>query len=369
MAITNAQIEAIDKERKDAIWDGDNLGAIKPDSLKVKVNGVYTDVRIDQLAGIAKSWLEGWDIMVEVTFMDTSVDFLKSKLMKNQVSSMVSTGGNPFIGFGNSKIELLSTAGELLLHEYGITSTTRTKDWIFWKAEPKFSSTEFGYGGNTVKEVVVSFTIFPDLSKSTGYQYGGYGDYAAYTDNAVPKGVWVAMSKQAQVPGVHLSAFTLKDGQKEDLECFAGYAAATYTVTAAINDGTDINATDTSVVYDGLAGGTIAAGDYVLCGTEIMYITAATSTTLTVNRGVWGSTAAIHLDNAVLNILDDVAVIKATDVATWASSSTADVTVGTTFQGTGTTKIGRAAWVSTGSSNITATVNTKASPNSVATAA
>lgn len=365
MALTAAQIEAIDKERKELYWDGDNLGAIKPDTLKVKVNGKYTDVGVDQLAAIAKTWLEGFEIMVEVVLYDVSPDFIKAKLMKNQLSSGVASSGDPFVGFGNTKVAL--PGAELLIHEYGVTSTTRTKDWLFWNTEAIMDATEFGYGGNTIKELAVKFRVYADTSKAVGYQYGIYGDWQGLADNAVPKGVWIAMSNKAQVPGVHLSAFTMKDGQQEECQCFAAYTASTYTVTAAINDATDINSTDTVIVYDTLAGGSFAVGDYILIGTEYMYVNAATSTQLTVNRAVWGSTAAAHLDNAVISKCDTVSILRATDVATWASSSTGDFTVGTTFQGTGANKIGRVTWVSTGSGNLTATVNTKASPACVVT--
>ena len=49
MGITNAQIAAIDKQRMELIFDDVNLGAVKPDTLRVQVSGNYQPVTIDQL--------------------------------------------------------------------------------------------------------------------------------------------------------------------------------------------------------------------------------------------------------------------------------------------------------------------------------
>lgn len=368
MAITNAQIAAIDKQRMELIFDDVNLGAVKPDTLRVQVSGNYQPVTIDQLQGVVKEWQEGFTINVQVTLMDVSPSFIYGTLMSGQVFAKTAASGDLFVGFGNRKIDMLNIAAELRLHEYGVDDTTRTLDWLFWKAKAKFDGTEFAYGATTIKELVVNFTIYPDLDKAVDYQYGGYGDARGYDAEAVPKGVWIATGKTAQVPGKHLTALTLNPSDLQDLQAFAAYST-NGTITAAINDATDINSTDTAIVYDTLAGGTIVAGDYILIDSEYMRVTAndTGTNTLTVQRGIWGSTAAAHLDNAVITVQTAVSIVRVTNWATWASSATADVTVGTTFGGSGTASIGRIAHVSSGSSNVTATVNTKASPNLVVT--
>lgn len=368
MSITNAQLDAIDKQRMEMYFDDVNLGALDPDSLSVMINGVYQPVTIDQLAGIVKEWQEGFTIMVKGTLMDVSPSFVKGTLMAGQLFSKTATSGDLFVGFGNRKIDMRAISAELRLHEYGVAATTRTTDWIFWKSKAKFNNTEFGYGATKVKKLQVEFTIYPDLEKELDFQYGGYGDYTAMTSEAVPVGVWISAGKVAQVPGIHLAALSLAAGQLEDLQAFAAYATAG-DVTAAVNNGSNITSGATTIAYDTLAGGTIVAGDYIKIDNEYMWVVSKTDTEYTVKRAVWGSTAASHLDNAVITVQKNVSIVRVTNWATWASSSTADVTVGTTFGGTGTAFIGRFAHVSSGSSNGTATVNTKASPNLVLTAA
>jgi len=368
MSITNAQIDAIDKQRMEMYFDDVNLGALDPDSLSVMIGGVYQPVTIDQLAGICKEWQEGFTIMVRGTLLDVSPSFVKGTLMAGQLFSKTSTSGDLFVGFGGRKIDMRAISAELRLHEYGVANTTRTTDWLFWKSKAKFNNTEFAYGATRVKKLQVEFTIYPDFEKELDFQYGGYGDYTAMTSEAVPVGVWISAGKIAQTPGIHLAAMSLAAGQMEDLQAFAAYSTAG-DVTAAVNNGSNITSTATTIAYDTLAGGTIVAGDYIKIENEYMWVVSKTDTEYTVKRAVWGSTAATHNDDAVITVQKNVSIVRVTNWATWASSVTADVTVGTTFGGTGTAAIGRFAHVSSGSSNGTATVNTKASPNLVVTAA
>lgn len=367
MGITNSQLDAIDKQRLEMIFDDVNLGVLKPDSLSVMLGGVYTPVTVDQLTGVIKEWQEGFSISVKAILMDVSPSFIHGTLMNGAVGVKVGASGDAAVGFGSRKIDQRAISAELLLHEYGVAYTTRTTDWTFWKARAKFDGTEIAYGQGRVKELSVTFTIYPDLDQHVDFTYGCYGDASSVTSESVPKGTWISMGKNAQVPGKTLAAYTLGVNQLEQLQCFSAYSVDG-SVTAALNDGTDINATDLTVTYDTLAGGAFAVGDYIRMGTEYMYVSADSGTALTVVRGVWGSTAATHLDNAVITVQSDVSIIRTTNYATWATSVAADVTVGTTFQGSGSANIGNTAWVSNGSSNITATVNTKASPNCVVTA-
>lgn len=78
----------------------------------------------------------------------------------------------------------------------------------------------------------------------------------------------------------------------------------TSNATAALNDVTDINTTDTAITYDTLAVGTIDVGNLIAIGTEYMLVTANTGTVLTVVRAVGGTTAAAHLDDAVITEYD-----------------------------------------------------------------
>lgn len=69
--------------------------------------------------------------------------------------------------------------------------------------------------------------------------------------------------------------------------------------TAAVNSGTGISPTATSIPYDGSAG-TIATNDYIKIDNEIMKVTDANggSSPLTVTRAVKGTRATYHDDNA-----------------------------------------------------------------------
>ena len=71
------------------------------------------------------------------------------------------------------------------------------------------------------------------------------------------------------------------------------------TGTALINDVTGISPTDTAVTYDG-AVADFAVGDYVNVDGERIRVTADSGTVLTVVRGLKGTVAAYHDDNAVL---------------------------------------------------------------------
>lgn len=68
-----------------------------------------------------------------------------------------------------------------------------------------------------------------------------------------------------------------------------------FATETALNDATDINSSDASVVVDDATG--IRAGMYIRMGSEWMEVTDVSSNTLTVVRGARGSTAASHSDN------------------------------------------------------------------------
>lgn len=67
-------------------------------------------------------------------------------------------------------------------------------------------------------------------------------------------------------------------------------------VDTGIDIGTDPGATGINVVMDADPSSAILAGDYILCGTEVMYVnsSSATGNIVNVNRGALGSTAAAH---------------------------------------------------------------------------
>lgn len=70
-------------------------------------------------------------------------------------------------------------------------------------------------------------------------------------------------------------------------------------VTTAVNDGSNMSASATSVTVDSAA--SFTSTGYLLIGTEIIEYTGKTSTTFTgLTRGLFGTTAAIHNDDATV---------------------------------------------------------------------
>ena len=74
---------------------------------------------------------------------------------------------------------------------------------------------------------------------------------------------------------------------------------------ALINNSGGYNSSATSMAIDGLTDGDVRVGSYIVIGSEILHVSAATTTTLTVARGELGSTAASHNNNAPIRALDD----------------------------------------------------------------
>ena len=74
-----------------------------------------------------------------------------------------------------------------------------------------------------------------------------------------------------------------------------GRNAPSVDVTTALNDADHINATDTAVVVDSATG--IVAGDVIRIENEDMDVTNVAGNTLTVVRGINGTTAAAHNNN------------------------------------------------------------------------
>lgn len=76
----------------------------------------------------------------------------------------------------------------------------------------------------------------------------------------------------------------------------------------AVNDLDDLTALDVTIAIDGAGAAALADHDlpfYVQIDDEVMKVTAATAIQLTVVRAQRGSTAAIHLDDAAITVLDD----------------------------------------------------------------
>ena len=80
----------------------------------------------------------------------------------------------------------------------------------------------------------------------------------------------------------------------------------------ALNDGTDINSSDTTVTVDDATG--IQVGAYIRLESEIMKVTAVSTNDLTVTRGVLGTTAASHAAACSERLADWVTVSRSGEV-------------------------------------------------------
>lgn len=366
--ITQAQIDAIDKERPSIAFGGVDLGAFLPDSVGVTVNEVTQELRIDQVPGIVKEWQEGWDISISVTLMDVSPDFVRGVLLKNRLATRFADSGNPFVGFGNRKIDKASSsvAETLRIHGYGVDQDNRQLDWYFWKTAGTVQG-EIPYGATRVKQLQVVFKIYPDFTKNIDFQYGGYGDWAGYSEDAAPDAVSIVLGN-SQVPQKTNLGVDIAVGEIQNISAY-GYWS-TNGEAGALN-GAIASATATTFDVDGFGTGVFpVAGDYIRVNSETMYVTGVSGSTLTVVRGVWNNGAATHLDNDVVTILANVNSADVTRFATWASGTPATATVGNLFDSpTNTSRKGVVKGIAAGTTNVTATIGAVASQNCVVTVA
>ena len=114
----------------------------------------------------------------------------------------------------------------------------------------------------------------------------------------------ILTAEKIGVPGANVA--------REISNGIAGFRVTTEDVAvsdwaAVLNDGTDIDAVDTAVIYDGGTGTQPVTFPFVIViGTEQLLVTAdsgdETNGTLTCARGFDGTTAAIHLDNAAISM-------------------------------------------------------------------
>lgn len=367
--ITDAQIQAIDKERPSLAFGGVDLGPFLPDSVNVTTNEVTQELRIDQVPGIVKEWQEGWDISVSVTLMDVSPDFVRGVLLRNRVATRFSDASLPFMGMGNRKIDKASAnvAQTLRIHGYGVDDDNRQLDWYFWKTSGTIQG-DIPYGATRVKQLQVTFKIYPDFSKDLDFQYGGYGDWAAYSENAAPLAVAIVPGR-SQVPQKTNLGLDLEVDEIQNVSAYAYWAASGE--VGAIN-GAIGSATTKTINVDGLGTGvSIVAGDYLsINNTEVVYVESVNGGELTVVRGVWKDNATTHADDAVFYILSNVNSADVTLFATWASSDPTKATVGNLFSSpTATSVKGVLKGIAAGSTNLTATLGGVASDNCVITVA
>lgn len=342
----------------------------------VRMNQTMTEmgfryVRVDdaaQTTGIVALQKNGVAPTLKVEMLQTQFDSIFGDLAGDQVYPIVD-GSKIGYGIGDRKVDLFNLAKQGVLHPVGVDDDDYANDIMYWLTVPDMSSVSYGGNRDGAQSVTMNFFILRDDTKSLDFNYGIVGDWTA-TTNAAPHTVYLTTESTARAPYKHTTALTLGSRAKAQVYAY-GFYKTNSTVTAALNEVGNITATTETFDVDTIStASNFAVGDYLLIGTEVIQIFAITysSTTaaeISAYRGLAGTTAAGHNDDAAITKLSNVYVIPVTRRATWASSAGDDVTVG---DSNSLDNKGLLTWVADGSDTITATVSSVASPNMTVTA-
>ncbi len=136
----------------------------------------------------------------------------------------------------------------------------------------------------------------PTITYSDGQQTVASGDFFLYPLNAADRNKpygWIELL-------ITDDSFFYKDSRQSDIAVTGkwGYSEITKNTGSALNDSNNIDASVTAMTVDTTA--VIEIGMTILIDTEQMFVENHASTTTTMVRGVNGTTAATHLDNAVI---------------------------------------------------------------------
>ena len=370
MAFTQADLDAIELAQYEIYFDDLSLGYLVDGSLSVAVAGNYTNVEtVNQFEGIVKQWNRAVIPTISFSVFANSVEYLRTKLMKNQVESETFSDGSSKIGLGVKTRSSTTYEGVLLMTPYPAVSGDYSKDIRIPKAvvQINFDNIIAGSKENPA-ELAVTVNALPDTNQATGFEYATLGNWSRSSDT--PLGVSIATYQYILSDSARMSlgALTLRNDEEHRLECHIHYGTVASSLTTEINNGAGYTATDTDLVVDSVTG--ITAGDFFKINSEYVRVSAINTgtSTLTVERNALGSTAGSISDDDDLFAVSNLSSEMGRDKATWASSDATKATVGDTYQGSGTANKGVIAHVATGSANITATFNSVASPNLAITA-
>jgi hypothetical protein len=350
-------------------YKNNDVGYVKMDQTMTELGFKY--VKVDdtaQTTGIVAIAKNGVAPTFKCEMFQTTFENIFGTLAGSQAYPIID-GAKKAFGIGDRPVDLFTAAGQGVLHPTGIDDDDYADDLMYWKMVPDLSTLSYGGKRDNAQTVTMNFFVLRDDTKSPDFNYGLAGDWTA-TVNAAPHTVFITTEETPRAPYKHDTALTLGSRAKKQVYGHGFYKEDT-TTTAAINEAGDITATTEEFDFDTLnVDNNFAIGDYLLCGTEIMQIfeiaySAADAATMSVYRGLVGTTAAIHLDNAVLTKLKNTFLIPVTRRGTWASSAGDDVTVG---DSNALNTKGLLTWVADGSDTITCTVSAVASPNLTVTA-
>ena len=356
----------------DVYWGDTKLGFTAENSVSIPIKGVFTDVLSDQVEGPNDIIPRGVipDDNIAMTLQNSDTDFINGTLLLGQLE-IISSGGQIAGGLGFKIRDSEDIVQRLRFHPTGVDQNITKDDIIFHKAFP-LPTFELTSNKENIQELAINFRAKPDNDQPVGFQYGIIGPWDI--TQATPAYVAITMGDKNIVdaagltlPPMNLNAVTLSADQTDRL--FARKVFMTNgTVTLEADNSGTYTAAATTIGFDLLSSANaIVAGDHIEIDngstTEIAFVTnvvftSTTTGTLTLIRGVPTGTGISGVDNDVFTVKIGVGVQAARDDATWASSSASNVTVGTTFPGTGATKKGVIDHVLAGASvDVTATVN------------
>lgn len=349
--ISNARINSYNM-----LIDGVDVGIVKTGS-KIDINQNTVSLNdVDQYFGTVAETQQGWSITASVTLYEVQYSTLMALISAGKVNNVVS-GTSTAYDFDTVPVNLVTNSSEVIFRPTDSASGDFSNDVVFWKANVSVTLSLMG-DRTKYQEIPVTITAYPDTSRArSGYPYSAtYARIGSFAISATdPDYIGIIAGRTATAPYKHVPAATLDSYGTLQLEAFGAWITST-TTTAALNDATDINTTDTAIVYDAKSAAVDFTGKYYKIGTEVFYCSAdsggtGATGTLTSQRAACFSTAAIALDNATITLLETPIVYRYTNAATWASSVTADATVGDSNT---TGNKGKVTWVSSGSTNITA---------------
>lgn len=369
---SNADRQNIKKVTRNLFFKGVDLGFIKPDTQRIRVNGVVQTAEVDQIAAtIAKAVLNGFAPELEVTLMRTDIDFVAGVILSGLTGYRAGTNG-PSYGFGNPEIDMDLVAGELLSIPKNNAPGVRTDSIRMGLAYPSPETIELLMGKNNFQELPLKFVVLPDLEQDIYFQMMEIGNIDA--EGLAPLGVFLQTNTPFVKGAKTLTTLGLSVSDQQQIQVYRldGVASG---VVADLQAG--INATDTAVPYENASQNNPFLVNQVLQldSGEVVLVTAVTPATLTtgtltVVRGAYGTTAASHLTGVEISILKNVYRVNVTQVADIVSSQPTRVKAGNVTGDLGLNQKGLLSHAGTsGAANIVATVGGVSSPALVATAA
>lgn len=366
---SNADRQNIRKQVMNLFYKGVDLGFIKPDTLRTRINGVVQTAEVDQIAAtIAKAVLNGFAPEIEVTLMRTDIDFIGGVLLEGMIGYRAGTNG-PAYGFGNPETDMDLIAGELLLVPKNNQPGIRTNSVRMALAYPSAETLELAMGKNNFQELTLRFVCLPDLEADLYFQMMEMGNIDA--EGNAPLGVFIQTSTPFRTGAKTLTAITLSKHSQQMLQCYRCDGAPSGVVAEC--DG-NVTSGDVTIVYKNAStNNPFVVGQTLRIGTELYEVTGVTPSSLTAGSlavvpGAFGSTQAGHLDGATIEILKNVYRVNFTQQAIWASSDGTKVKAGNVAGDMGLNRKGLISHVAAGSSNVTATIQAVSSPAVAVTA-